>query len=46
MGIIGKYPKKYWSRNKTCKILIKNPYLTIKIVDIACNFIDTKEFKI
>ena len=33
--------------NKTiCKIPIKNPDLTIKTVDIACNLIDTKESKI
>lgn len=34
-------------RNKTaCKTPSKNPYLTIKIKDIACNFMDTKEFRI
>lgn len=34
-------------RNKTaCKTPSKNPYLTIKIKDIARNFMDTKEFRI
>ena len=43
MGIIGGDPKKHWSRNKTTrKILIKNPDLTIKIVDITFNLIETK----
>ena len=45
--IIGEDPQKHWNKNKTtCKIPIKNPDLTIKTTDIACNLIDTKEFKI
>ena len=47
IGIIGEDPQKHWNRNKTiCKIPIKNPYLAIKTSDIACNLVDTKEFKI
>ena len=47
IGIIGEDPQKHWSRNKTiCKIPIKNPDLAIKTSDIACNLVDTKEFKI
>ena len=44
---MGEDPKKYLNKNKTtCKIPIKNSDLTIKTTDIACNLIDTKEFKI
>ena len=47
IGIRGEDWQKYWNRNKTtCKITIKNLYLTIKRTYIACNLIDTKEFKI
>ena len=47
IGIIGDDPQKHWNKNKTiCKIPIKNPDLTIKTTDIACNLVDTKEFKI
>ena len=47
IGIIGEDPQKHWNRNKTiCKIPIKNPDLTIKTSDIACNLVDTKEFKL
>ena len=45
--VIGEDPQKHWNRNKTiCKRPIKNPDLTIKTEDIACNLVDTKEFKI
>ena len=44
---MGEDRQKYWNRNKTtCKITIKNLDLTIKTTYIACNLIDTKEFKI
>ena len=47
IGIIGEDPQKHWNKNKTTyKIPIKNPDLTIKMANIACNLIDTKEFKI
>ena len=47
IGIIGEDPQKHWNMNKTiCKIPIKNPDLAIKTSDIACNLVDTKEFKI
>ena len=47
IGIIGEDPQKYWNKNKiTSKIPIKNPDLTIKMVDIAFNLIYTREFKI
>ena len=47
VGIIGDDPQKHWNRNKTiCKIPINNLDLTIKIAYIACNLVDTKEFKI
>ena len=45
--IIGEDPQKHWNKNKTtCKIPIKNLDLIIKTANIACNLIDTKEFKI